>query len=218
VVYVETWIAAKLDHVWRLTRDPAQHERWDLRFTTIEPYGPDGRFRYATRVLPGLTIAGVGVTVGEHDRADGTATSALRFGSGHPLSLVRSGSGYWRYRPAGTGVVFVTGYDYRPGWGRYGALADRLFRPVFSWATAWSFDRLRLWAERGVPPERSRNQALAEVALRLGAVTAALATFGPTAALASAVLLVLLPPLPGTPAARRCRYRVWATRPEKGAS
>ncbi|MFN0090888.1 MAG: hypothetical protein ACKVWR_11560 [Acidimicrobiales bacterium] len=40
---------------------------------------------------------------------------------------------------------FLTRYDYRPRWGRLGGLVDRwLFRPVFGWATAWSFDRLRL--------------------------------------------------------------------------
>jgi hypothetical protein len=32
---------------------------------------------------------------------------------------------------------------------------------MFGWATAWSFDRLRLWLEKGIAPERSRNQAIA---------------------------------------------------------
>jgi hypothetical protein len=35
-----------------------------------------------------------------------------------------------------------------------------VFRPLIGWATAWSFDRLRLWLERGVDPERSTRQAL----------------------------------------------------------
>ena len=33
---------------------------------------------------------------------------------------------------------------------------DRLaFRPLIGWATAWSFDRLRLWLEDGVAPEHA---------------------------------------------------------------
>jgi hypothetical protein len=48
-------------------------------------------------------------------------------------------------------VRFSTGYDYTPGWG---TLLDRLMmRPVVGWMTAWSFDRLRIWAETGVEPE-----------------------------------------------------------------
>jgi uncharacterized membrane protein YphA (DoxX/SURF4 family) len=34
------------------------------------------------------------------------------------------------------------------------------FRPLLGWATAWSFDRLRLWIEHGIRPETSRDQAL----------------------------------------------------------
>lgn len=205
MLQVETVIAAPLADVWRLTRDPTQHSRWDVRFTTIEPYGPDGRFRYATRIFPGLVVAGVGVTAGERQRPDGSATSALRFACDHPLSLIRSGAGYWRYLPAPAGVRFLTGYDYVPGWGRLGPIADRAFRPLFGWATAWSFDRLRIWLERGIPPERSRNQALAEAAARLAVALVGLAAGHPVA-----VLVLLLPPLPGTPAARRCRWRLCA--------
>jgi hypothetical protein len=202
VLYIETVIAAPVDLVWNLTRDPAQHVRWDLRFSRIERYGADGRFRYATRVLPGLVVDGVGVTAGERHGSDGSATSVLRFACAHPLSLIRSGSGYWRYVPVEIGTRFITGYDYVPGRGRLSGAADRVFRPLFGWATAWSFDRLRLWLERGIPPERSRNQALAEAALRLAFAVAGLAIGYPVT-----VAVLLLPPLPGTPAARRCRWR-----------
>jgi hypothetical protein len=188
--------------VWRLTRDPVQHGRWDVRFSRIERYGPAGRFRYSTRVLPGLTVAGVGVTAGERHRSDGCATSVLRFACTHPLSLIRSGAGYWRYIPTPAGVRFLTGYDYVPGWGRLGLIADRAFRPLFGWATAWSFDRLRLWLERGISPERSRNQALAEVVARLAVAVVGIAAGYPITA-----LVLLLPPLPTTPAAHRCRRR-----------
>jgi len=215
VLYIESMIAAPVDQVWSLTREPVQHARWDLRFSRIERYGPDGRFRYATRVLPGLVVDGVGVTAGERHGSDGSATSALRFAGTHPLSLVRSGSGYWRYVPEPGGTRFLTGYDYVPGWGRLGGAADRVFRPLFGWATAWSFDRLRLWLERGIPPERSRNQALAEAAVRMAVAVAGLVTGYPVA-----VAVLFLPPLPGTPAARRCRWRAHggpATGPREAA-
>jgi hypothetical protein len=202
VLYIETLIRAPVAEVWRLSQEPGLHQRWDLRFSRIERSGADGRFRYATRVLPGLTIAGTGISAGERRRPDGTGTSALRFASAHPLSLIRSGSGYWRYLPVPGGVRFLTGYDYRPGWGRPGRYADRVFRPLFGWATAWSFDRLRLWLERGIPPERSRNQALAELLARL-----LVAGLGAATGHWYTLLVFAVPPLPTTPAARRCPRR-----------
>jgi hypothetical protein len=223
MLYIETVIRAPQAQVWRHTREPAAHERWDLRFSRIEPYGPGGRFRYATRMLPWLTVAGCGVTAGERHRPDGTAVSVLRFASPDPRSLIRSGAGFWRYLPTDAGVRFLTGYEYAPGWGRLGSVADWAFRPLFGWATAWSFDRLRLWLEQGTPPEHSRNQALAEVAARLGCVVwaargcprAALAAGQPAAGRGLTLLVLvavfLVPPLPATPAARRCRRRYRAS-------
>lgn len=152
-LYVETVIRTDLDTLWHYTQDPALHQRWDLRFSEISPLpGPSGRFRYATRIF-GITITGTGIHAGERERPDGTRTSALRFASQDTLSLIRSGSGYWRYSPEPDGIRFVTGFDYTPGWGRWGRWADRWFRPLFGWATAWSFDRLRLWLETGTAPE-----------------------------------------------------------------
>ena len=197
MLYIETTIRAPLARVWAGTRDPDLHQRWDLRFSRIEQYGPDGRFRYATTVLPGLTVAGTGTTAGERYRPGATATSTLRFGSGHRLSPIRHGTGFWRYLPVSGGVRFVTGYDYVPGWGRYGHIADLALRPLLGWATAWSFDRLRLWLERGRSPRRSRNQALAEAVVRLAVTASGLRWGYPLAA-----LVLLAPPLPGTPAAR----------------
>ncbi|MGW0531479.1 hypothetical protein [Streptomyces sp. NPDC003032] len=209
-LYIEARIRAELDDLWSHTQEPAHHQRWDLRFTEIAylpcEEGEPQPFRYATRVLPFLTIAGTGVSAGEKRRPDGTRTSALRFTSPHPLSLLEEGSGYWRYVPApdGDGVRFLTGYDYRPRWGRLGALADRVcFRPLMGWATAWSFDRLRLWLERGITPERALLNAVADVVLRVLCVAAAV-VLAPMTALAAAALAVILPPLPTTPAARRC--------------
>ncbi|MFD6415359.1 hypothetical protein [Streptomyces sp. NPDC060194] len=208
-LYAETLVDADMDVLWDRTQDPARHQSWDLRFTSIAylPRGEDEpqRFRYATRVLPFLWVAGTGVSAGERQRSDGSRVSALRFASGHPLSLLAEGSGYWRYVPGPDGIRFLTGYDYRPRWGGFGAVADRLvFRPLMGWATAWSFDRLRLWCERGTTPRAALARALAECAARLVVVLVVLAAY-PVAALATAALALLLPPLPGTPAARRCR-------------
>ncbi|MCX4670047.1 hypothetical protein OG453_25715 [Streptomyces sp. NBC_01381] len=208
-LYVEAHIAAGLDELWARTQEPSQHQRWDLRFTEIDYLpqvaGEPQHFRYGTRVLPFLTIAGTGISAGEKRRPDGTRTSALRFASQHPLSLLQEGSGYWRYVPAPDGGVrFLTGYDYRPRWGRFGVCADRaLFRPLMGWATAWSFDRLRLWLERGITPERQLLHALGEAAFRAGCVLAAVLA-APVVALAVLALAFLVPPLPVTPAARRC--------------
>lgn len=222
-LYVETRVRAGLETLWERTQAPDRHQRWDLRFTEItylpRTDGEPQRFRYATRVLPFLTVSGTGVAAGERERPDGTRTSALRFSSAHPLSLLAEGSGYWRYVPDGDGVRFLTGYDYRPRWGRFGALADRLvLRPLMGWATAWSFDRLRLWLEDGVTPERARLNWLAELALRALAVVAAgtvlalqPAELSPALAYLVPLLLTLTvsaalfaPPSPRTPAARRC--------------
>lgn len=153
-IYVEVRIAAPLDTVWELTQDPVQHVRWDVRFSEIVPTSPTDagamRFTY-TRRVPFRTVAGDGVSIGETSGRDGSRTSALRFATTDLWSPIRSGRGYWRYVPDGDGVRFITGYDYAPGWGR---LLDHVARPVLGWATAWSFDRLRVWAERGESPER----------------------------------------------------------------
>lgn len=207
-LYVETRIDAPLALLWARTQQPHDHVRWDLRFTEITPVGWDsiGRheFRYATRLLR-FTVAGTGVHAGERHRPDGSCTSALRFASDHPLSLIAEGSGYWRYQSAVGGIRFLTGYDYRPRWGRAGRLVDAaVFRPLMGWATAWSFDRLRLWLETGVPPERSRNRALAEVVGRLLLVGLACLVH-PLAGLAVLATVVVLPPPATVPAARRCR-------------
>ena len=72
--------------------------------------------------------------------------------------------------PTEDGIRFLTWYDYRTRFGVLGRLFDALvFRPLLGWATAWSFDRLRLWIERGLDPatlrERSVVHAIARVTL-----------------------------------------------------
>lgn len=165
-IYVEILIRAPIDAVWDHTQQPSLHERWDLRFSSIE-YLPKAsaaapqRFRYTTRVGGGLQVAGDGESVGTRDLADGSRTSALRFWSHSPLALIAEGSGYWKYIPAADGVRFLTWYDYRPRWGAVGRIVDAVvFRPLLGWATAWSFDRLRGWLEDGIEPARTARQAV----------------------------------------------------------
>lgn len=153
-IFVEIDIRSPLDRVWQLTQETELHPRWDVRFTSIiltaELAGGGYRFRYERR-LPFYTIVGTGTSLGERSRPDGSRTSALRFTTSDPLSPLGDGRGYWRYLLTSTGVTFITGYDYAPRWGR---LLDALVvRRLVGWATAWSFDRLRIWAETDVPPE-----------------------------------------------------------------
>ena len=161
-----------MDALWAHTQTPALHERWDLRFSQIEylPKAHDTepqRFRYTTRIGCGLEVGGEGETVGQRDLADGSRSSALRFGSDEFLSIIREGSGYWKYIPTTEGIRFLTWYDYRTRFGSAGALFDRLiFRPLLGWATAWSFDRLRLWLEQRVDPAHAMRQTLVHVVAR----------------------------------------------------
>lgn len=176
-IYVEVRIRGSMDELWRLTQSPQLHARWDLRFSDIDylPRPDDRRpqhFQYRTRIGFGLAVQGEGETVGQRDGPDGEHCSALRFWSADPRSLIRSGAGYWRYLPATDGVRFITSYDYQTRFGLPGRLVDLLlFRPLMGWATAWSFDRLRLWIERGIDPavslERSLVHALARLSVAL---------------------------------------------------
>jgi len=172
-IYVEILIADELEHIWRLTQDPALHQRWDLRFSQIEylprpdPSEPQ-RFLYQTRIGFGLSIKGTGESIAERSASNGDTTSSLKFASADPKSLIREGSGYWRYIPTPAGLRFLTWYDYSVRFGAIGLLVDRvIFRPIMGWATAWSFDRMRLWAEKGQTPESSLALSLIHATARL---------------------------------------------------
>jgi hypothetical protein len=172
-IYVEILVRAPMERLWAHTQTPELHERWDLRFSRID-YLPRAsetepqRFRYATRIGLGLEIAGDGESVGERDLADGSRSSALKFTSSDSRSLIREGAGYWKYIPTTEGVTFVTWYDYRTRFGAVGALLDRVaFRPLMGWATAWSFDRLRLWLEDGVHPAQALRDTLVHCVARV---------------------------------------------------
>jgi DoxX-like family len=173
-IYVEILINGSLDEIWRRTQVPDLHERWDLRFTTIR-YLPrpseaePQKFLYSTRIGFGLRIDGEGESTGTREHATGVRTSALLFSSSDRKSLINEGSGYWQYHPTDAGVRFLTWYDYRTRLGPIGRAVDRfLFRPLIGWATAWSFDRLRLWIDHEVPPEISIRMAVIHAIARLG--------------------------------------------------
>jgi uncharacterized membrane protein YphA (DoxX/SURF4 family) len=172
-IYVETFLRAPLDEVWAHTQTPELHESWDLRFSAIAyvPRSDDGspqRFRYATRIGFGFEIGGEGETTGHRGLPDGSSTSALRFWSAAPLSIIREGSGYWKYIPTRDGVRFVTWYDYRTRFGVAGGVFDRvIFRPLIGWATAWSFDRLRLSLEKRLDPRVAARQTVIHLLARV---------------------------------------------------
>jgi len=171
-IYVEILIRAPMDVLWTHTQVPELHERWDVRFSRIH-YLPKShecepqRFRYSTRLAFGFEVSGEGESVGQQHSIDGSRSSSLKFWSAAPLSIIREGSGYWKYIPTADGIRFLTWYDYHTRFGRAGAVFDRLlFRPLIGWATAWSFDRLRLWLEEGVDPSRRFGRASASRCLR----------------------------------------------------
>ncbi len=166
-----------LERLWHYTQTPEIHSRWDLRFTRIE-YLPrtsadePQHFLYETKIGFGIKVSGKGMTSGSHSKESGESTSALKFWSDEKISLIRTGSGYWKYIPHSKGITFLTWYDYETRHGAPGQWIDRLlFRPLIGWATAWSFDSLRLWLDRDIAPRVSRTLyllfALANVTIAL---------------------------------------------------
>jgi hypothetical protein len=172
-IYVEILIRGDIEEVWRQTQKPELHEPWDLRFTKIQ-YLPRAsevepqRFNYTTRIGFGLQIVGQGESAGNREETTGVRTSALTFWSADSKSLIEEGSGYWQYIPTENGVRFLTWYDYRTRFGAVGRLLDGiLFRPLLGWATAWSFDRLRLRIDKGLEPKAAFRFAVIHACSRL---------------------------------------------------
>lgn len=165
-IYVELHIEASLDVLWQHTQLPELHQQWDLRFSEImylprEQGEAEQRFLYRTRIGFGFQIEGTGITTSKENNRKEELLSTLSFSSEHAASLIRHGGGYWSYKPEGNGVKFVTLYDYQSRFGWIGKLFDRaVFRPLFGFATAWSFDRLRIWLEHRVPPSVIADRAL----------------------------------------------------------
>jgi len=172
-IYVEILIHTAMDELWAHTQVPALHEQWDLRFTSIK-YLPKPtedapqRFLYTTSIGFGMKIAGEGESVGTRKTASGESTSSLKFWSDSPISLIKIGSGYWKYIPQGDHIRFLTWYDYEVHFGVLGRLFDGfVFRPLIGWATAWSFDTLRLWLEQGIAPAQSIRRFITHCVVQL---------------------------------------------------
>jgi hypothetical protein len=71
------------------------------------------------------------------------------------------------YKEQGEVTLFRTIYQYSVRYGWVGQVVDRLvFRPIMGWATAWSFDRLRLWVEAAIAPELSLRLAVLHALVR----------------------------------------------------
>lgn len=164
-IYVEIDIKTDINTLWDYTQTPELHEQWDLRFSEIkylprESEDNPQHFLYRTRIGFGLAIAGTGVTKATVHSRTGERVSSLSFDSKQAISLIREGSGYWKYTPRGDYVTFKTKYDYQTRFGLIGRWFDRLlFRPMFGLATAWSFDMLRIWLEKGIQPAFSIQRA-----------------------------------------------------------
>src|SRR4051812_41592462 len=171
-IYCEIEMRSSIDALWEKTQVPALHERWDLRFTEIK-YLPrpnlsvPQQFLYATRIGFGMKISGRGETQGTQEH-DGSKTSALKFWSDDPKSLIHEGTGYWKYIPTKNGIRFLTWYDYTTRFGAVGRVFNSIiFRPLLGWATAWSFDRLRLWLDNQIDPATSMRQSVVYAICRL---------------------------------------------------
>ena len=105
------------------------HQEWDLRFSEISylpknaPTDPQ-KFLYSTKVGFGVKVNGIGESVATRTKDNGESTSVLKFSSDNQISLIKQGTGYWKYVPEADGIKFFTGYDYETRWGFFGNLID----------------------------------------------------------------------------------------------
>ena len=157
-IYVEIDMKTNMQALWEHTQRPELHEQWDLRFSEIKylPRDHDDlpqQFLYRTNIGFGLSIKGTGTAKSSMFSEEKGGASSLSFRSDQKISLIREGSGYWKYEPSKEKIIFKTQFDYQTRFGFLGRWIDGLlFRPFFGYATAWSFDLLRLWLEKGIQP------------------------------------------------------------------
>ncbi|MFF2881051.1 DoxX-like family protein [Bacillus toyonensis] len=156
-IYVATEMKTTIEKLWEYTQEPDLHTEWDARFTEIsyleKKEGEAQKFLYKTKIGFGLEIGGEGESIGEIRKETGERISSLKFWTDNTLSLIRIGRGYWKYTPHKECIHFETQYDYDTRYGRIGNVIDSyMFRPLLGWATAWSFDALKLWLEKGLHP------------------------------------------------------------------
>lgn len=156
-IYVSAEMKTTMEKLWEYTQEPDLHTEWDARFTEIsyleKKEGEPQKFLYKTKIGFGLEIAGEGESIGEIRKETGERISSLKFWTDNQLSLIQIGRGYWKYTPRKKYIHFETQYDYDTRYGRLGNVIDScIFRPLLGWATAWSFDALKLWLEKGLHP------------------------------------------------------------------
>ena len=156
-IYVSAEMNTTMEKLWEYTQEPDIHTEWDARFTEIsyleKKEGEPQKFLYETKIGFGLEIAGEGESIGEIRKETGERISSLKFWTDSKLSLIQIGRGYWKYTPTEEHIHFETQYDYDTRFGRIGSVIDSyMFRPLLGWATAWSFDALKLWLEKGLHP------------------------------------------------------------------
>ncbi|WP_242254883.1 DoxX-like family protein [Bacillus cereus group sp. BfR-BA-01379] len=156
-IYVSAEMNTTMEKLWEYTQKPDIHTEWDARFTEIsyleKTEGEPQKFLYKTKIGFGLEIAGEGESIGEIRKETGERISSLKFWTDNQLSLIQIGCGYWKYTPCKEHIHFETQYDYNTRFGRIGNVIDiYMFRPLLGWATAWSFDALKLWLEKGLHP------------------------------------------------------------------
>jgi hypothetical protein len=154
-----------MEEIWEHTQNPDLHTEWDIRFTEISYLEKKDeerqRFLYRTNIGFGFEIAGKGETVGEIRTETWERMSSLKFWTDHPLSLIRTGRGYWKYSLQGNEVRFETQYDYKTNFGAVGKVIDAyVFRPLLGWATAWSFSALKGWLEKEHHPRLTLQKTL----------------------------------------------------------
>lgn len=156
-IYVSAEMNTTMEKLWEYTQEPHIHTEWDAHFTEIsyveKKEGELQKFLYKTKIGFGLEIAGEGESIGEIRKETGERISSLKFWTENQLSLIQIGRGYWKYTPRKEHIHFETQYDYDTRFGRIGNVIDfYMFRPLLGWATAWSFDALKLWLEKGLHP------------------------------------------------------------------
>ncbi|MEI3895531.1 MULTISPECIES: DoxX-like family protein [unclassified Bacillus (in: firmicutes)] len=156
-IYVSAEMKTTMEKLWEYTQEPDLHTEWDARFTEIsyleKKEGEPQKFLYKTKIGFGLEIAGEGESIGEIRKETGERISSLKFWTDNQLSLIQIGRGYWKYTPRKKYIHFETQYDYDTRYGRLGNVIDScIFRPLLGWATAWSFDALKIWLEKGLHP------------------------------------------------------------------
>ncbi|MFC5602304.1 DoxX-like family protein [Sporosarcina koreensis] len=171
-IYVEIEIDSDIDDVWNASQRPDLHSQWDVRFSSITylPKKDDEpqMFTYKRSVTPLLTIEGWGKSTGTFNKADGTRSSSLHFGTNQWFSPIKEGKGYWKYEPQQQGTKFLTQYDYDANFGSLGKVFDAfIFRPIIGWGTALSFDVLKRWLEKGEAPRSQYSRFFTTYGLTL---------------------------------------------------